>query len=327
MNALKELDGGSKQALKPRDEKGRFTTLAKIDEEIKKIDEQLGSEVLVKVGNPMMAAQPLKPVVKPKKIAILGFAGTSRNLAPFNNPEWEIWGLNALFKEIPWASNFTRWFEFHPYKDMISLAAGGGPEYIQFLKQLKIPLYTEIHYEEFPTSVPYPLEKLCEYFHIGTDEIRRMIKNEHVEMDNVKNPYFTNSISMMMALAIYEMLQENSGIEEIGLWGVDMAHSTEYHAQRPSCEFFLGICEGLRIMGKLKTWTLPKESSLLKTKYIYGYEFEHENAFKAALKARKQQLINSRNNYLNVIQTNHNAEQQFLGAIQENEHMTMNWGS
>ncbi len=294
MEALKELDGGSKQSLKK-------------SAQIHTID--------VKTGQ------------KPKKVAILGFAGTSRNLAPFNNPEWEVWGLNALFKEIPWATNFTRWFEFHPYKDILSIEAGGGPEYQKFLQQLKIPLYTEIQYDEFPTSVRYPLEKICDTFHIGTQELRRIVKNEHVEYMNIRNAYLTNSISQMIALAIYEMLYENSGIEEIGIWGVDMAHSTEYSAQRPSCEFYLGICEGLRLAGKLKTWTLPKESSLLKHKYIYGYESEAENAFKAALKARKQQLINTRNQYLQQVQTAHDAEQQFLGAMQENEHMSMNWGS
>jgi len=322
MNALKELDGGSKQALKIRDDKGKFTSLEKIDNEIKNIDSQLGESTDMKMHN-----IEVKPPQKPKKIAVMGFAGTSRNLAPFNNPEWEIWGLNALFKEIPWASNFTRWFEFHPYKDILSLEAGGGPEYEKFLKGLKIPLYTEVQYKELPTSVRYPLEKICDTFHIGTQELRSTVANEHITYTNIQNAYLTNSISMMIALAIYEMLYENSGTEEIGVWGVDMAHSTEYGFQRSSCEFYIGICEGLRLAGKIKTWTLPKQSSLLKTKYIYGYQADAENAFKVALKARKQQLVNSRNTYLQQVQTAHDAEQQFLGAMQENEHMSMNWGS
>jgi len=304
MGVINEIDGGSKRALAKKDELIPVGTIPIITSTVSQAEK-----------------------VKPKKVAILGFAGTSRNLAPFNNPEWEIWGLNALYKEITWASNITRWFEFHPRKDIASIEAGGGPEYEAFLRQLKIPFYTEIHYDEFPTSIPYPLEKICNTFHIGTDDIKSTIKNDHVEFKNVKNAYLTNSISSMLALAIYEMLYCDSGIEEIGTWGVDMAHSSEYSAQRPSVEYYLGILEGLRLTGKLKNWTLPKESSLLKSKGVYGYEVDADRAFRIGLKARAAQLNATRNAHLQKVQQNHDAEQQFLGAIQENQHMNMNWGS
>ena len=44
------------------------------------------------------------------------------------------------------------------------------------------------------------------------------------------------------------------------------SHNSEYHHQRPSCEYFLGIAEG---MG-LKVF-IPDEADLLKTRFLYGF--------------------------------------------------------
>ena len=70
-------------------------------------------------------------------------------------------------------------------------------------------------WKEVPTSMVYPLDAMLKKF----------------------GDYFTNSISWMLALAIHE------GFEEIHVYGVDMAVDTEYHHQRPSCEYFLGLAK------------------------------------------------------------------------------------
>ena len=44
-----------------------------------------------------------------KKVAIVGFADT-RNQAPYNDPTFEIWGLNDLHSHIP---RYDRWFDIH----------------------------------------------------------------------------------------------------------------------------------------------------------------------------------------------------------------------
>ncbi len=50
-----------------------------------------------------------------KKVAIVGFAPSTRDKAPYNDPDWEIWVLNEYFSILPQtgASNITRWFELH----------------------------------------------------------------------------------------------------------------------------------------------------------------------------------------------------------------------
>ena len=50
---------------------------------------------------------------KPLKICILGTAPTSSGDAPFNDPEWEIWGCSCGPMETP---RVTRWFEVHDLK-------------------------------------------------------------------------------------------------------------------------------------------------------------------------------------------------------------------
>jgi len=59
--------------------------------------------------------------------------------------------------------------------------------------------------------------------------------------------------------------------DSIGMYGVDMAQdhllAAEYSEQRPSCEYFLGIAEGLGI-----ELHIPNGSDLLASSHLYGYE-------------------------------------------------------
>jgi hypothetical protein len=114
--------------------------------------------------------------------------------------------------------------------------------------------------------VRYPLEEMITEF---DPQKRRMEWKEpfkcSAELD--WNGYFTNSISYMIALAIYEKY------EEIGIYGVDMATggfdtpNGEYAHQRPSCEYYIGIAVGRNIKV-----TVPSSADLLKTRFLYGPE-------------------------------------------------------
>ena len=278
-----------------------------------------------------------KPPFKARKVAIVGFAESSWRLAPWDDPTWEIWGLNGLHKVIKWNDRITRWFQIHPKNSVFGEGKGGGKEHVEFLKSLKIPVYMTQHYDEIPTSVAYPLKEISEWFSIGRD--------------NERHPYLSNSISEMMALLAYEIVMGIRGpVDEVGVWGVDMSHSSEYSFQKPSCEFYLGIFEGYcQIMAAFKKfgivcgimddgqfkkmqlpfpskWTLPKESQLLQSRYIYGYEDEDEEADYRRMQSRKGSLAAQRNNHLGKEQEAHDAQQQFLGAMQEIENEMKNRG-
>ena len=57
-----------------------------------------------------------------------------------------------------------------------------------------------------------------------------------------------------------------------GLW----SSNSEYQAQRPSCEFFLGVAKGRGC-----EIYLPKTSDLLKVRWMYGYEDEIQSSWDA----------------------------------------------
>ena len=73
--------------------------------------------------------------------------------------------------------------------------------------------------------------------------------------------YFTSSVSYMLALAIAR------GARWIGLYGIDMACGSEYYHQRACCEYLIGLAVGSGI-----TVDIPKDSALLKSRWLYGYD-------------------------------------------------------
>jgi hypothetical protein len=186
------------------------TELEIMDKEIEEISKELAI-----MGEPTTAeiVEAMKPNDKPfsaRKIAIVGFAETSYKLAPWGDPEWEIWGLNGLHKVITWTDNITRWFQIHPKESVFGEGLGGGADHVKFLQSLKIPVFMTQHYDEIPMSVPYPLKEICEWFSIGREKER--------------HPYLSNTISEMLALLAYEIVIGGREVDEIGVWGVDMAH-------------------------------------------------------------------------------------------------------
>lgn len=179
-----------------------------------------------------------KSTAKKTKVAIMGFSPSWR-LAPFDEVEWEIWGMNELYKRLP---RWDRWFELH--KRTVNLDDEGS-EHIWKLAALDCPVYMQKHYDDIPASLAYPLDKVTANF----------------------RPYLTSTFSFMVALAILE------GFEEIGVYGCDTADE-EWGSQRPSLEYFLGYAEGKGIKV-----TIPHESSLLRAPFIYGYQERHEQQF------------------------------------------------
>lgn len=177
------------------------------------------------------------------KIAIMGKAPSSRDCAPFDDDEWEIWTLSdlAATSQVP---RWDRHFEMHPvswFRDEPTRK----PYYEWMCSVEDKPIYL-MHGADptIPMGVAFPHEELVAKF--GSPE-----------------PYFTNSVSWMIAYAI------SCGPTDIGVYGVDMAQTPEYKAQRPSCEFFLGWARGAGI-----NVHVPKQCDLLKTRFLYGLQHD-----------------------------------------------------
>ena len=145
---------------------------------------------------------------KRDKLAIVGFASSTRAEAPLQDDSFELWGCNELGMVID--GKWDAWFNIHKFNEIAA-------ENAQWLAQQKVPVYLVDQHPDIPNSVRYPLEAMCEKF---------------------PRRYFCSGIGYMLALAI------DSGYEFIGLYGVDMALESEYQYQRPNCEYFIGLAEG-----------------------------------------------------------------------------------
>lgn len=238
------------------------------------------------------------------KVCIMGFA-PSWQLAPFGNDEFEIWALNELYLFLPNIPlERLRWFDIHsrPVIEAQTQSLHRTPvsDHLQKLQAMQCRLYMQKHYEDIPASIEYPLAEVTAMF----------VQAGH------QNAYFNNSISYMLALAIYE------GFEEIHLYGVDMAHDSEYFNQRPSVEFFCGFARGKGI-----TLYTPPECDLMQTAHIYGYEEGEAIAFEVRLRSRKEEIQQKAQNHMNAIQQNQQAYHQYMGAVQELDHTLKIWKS
>lgn len=196
-----------------------------------------------------------------KKFAIVGFAESSRHLAPFDDDEWDIAAMNQLYRHIPRADF---WYEMHRREDFLADQVP-GTDYLAWLKTCEIPIYMVDHFDDIPNSVRFPIEDAVKMF----------------------GDYFYSTISYMIALAIMQ------GYEEIGIWGVDLSHDSEYEYQKPSAEYLLGVAIGRGISVRL-----PGQSALLKGMYRYGYEPMPDNkdiqwlqVYTQRVSAKQQELL------------------------------------
>lgn len=272
------------------------------------------------------SSQELKAKFKKKnKVCIVGFAD-SRDQAPYNDDSYEIWGLNSLFENIP---RWDLWFEIHDRKIFgidtnkevgYGLTRTGQP-YFEALSELNCkgiptPVMMVEQYPDVKSSVRYPIEDIILAFDPG--KCRPELKTyKDIDYRCNWNGYFTNSVSYMLALAI------DWGYEEISIYGVDMATigGGEYAAQRPSCEFYVGVA-----VGKGIPVHIPHQADLLKTRFLYGFEDEKMDRFMAKI----SKLQKSMQERLNQATQNHDFAQkqidQYIGALECSKEIIKIWG-
>jgi hypothetical protein len=216
------------------------------------------------------------------RISIVAFT-TSRAEAPYEDkrPGHEMWSCNNAWKLPDIAEKldlFHRWFDVHPEPLL-----RGDPEQFDWLaSQTRIVSYLERQYDEIPNGLRLPIEDMIPYYGVK---------------------YYTNTISYQLALAGIMLRpalerykrwhrqtadQQQLGVEPpcpvIGVYGVDMATDSEYGAQRPSCEFFLGILMGAGFHVQIAAGSL-----LLAGSELYG--LHDDGKFRQMLLTRRGEAI------------------------------------
>ncbi len=220
-----------------------------------------------------------------KKVAIVGFA-ESWKLAPFHEPDVEIFALNELHKYIP---RWNRWWEVHDgdtlgvtkrdtgdaevQRHLDWLSKDHGPDKVIYMQ----PQFCD---GRFPNAKPMELERMVQHF----------------------GRYFTSSIGYMLAQAILD------DYGWIGLYGIDLASDVEYQQQRANAEYLVGYAKG-----QGRTVVIAPTSAICKAGHLYGFEKPlTQNPMMEAVKAHQAGLKKKHEETLAVLNT-------LDGAIQECE--------
>ena len=231
------------------------------------------------------------------KIAVLGSASSSLPKAPFQNQqsidwaqgkapnlavahaqisgEFDIWGCSPGCWAV--APRATRWFEVHRWEPG---QPWFSPEYCQFLRTFKGPVYIGARIPEIQNGVIYPIERIEEKFSsynltsslalmlaLAIDTIERI---RVARIAHRQDPGPTHLFPDGTLISAEELAKDDSD-DVIGLWGVDMAASDEYAYQRPGCQNLVleASRRGIGIF-------LPPESDLMRPMPVYGIsEWDH----------------------------------------------------
>lgn len=230
------------------------------------------------------------------KIALIGSAPSSIRCAPYNDPEWQVWGCSpGAYGVVP---RSDAWFELHRWEPQIPGKPATGqpwfsPEYVEFLTRYKGTVWMANPVPpEIANAKAVPMDELIQKY----------------------GPYFfTSSLSWMFAMAL-----ETPGVTEIALFGVDMSAHEEYGQQRPGCQYFitLAIQRGIKV-------TIPPESDLLQPAYFYGVT--ENTPMMVKMTARRNELmgrLQAAEGRLNQARD----EANFLrGALDDVDYITKTW--
>lgn len=225
------------------------------------------------------------------KIALVGSAPSSVRLAPYQDPEWHIWGCSPGVYGV--APRVNQWFELHLWEPGQTWFS---PEYCQWLAALPgrgVTLWTGAPVAALQGSSVLPADALIDEF----DPCRW---------------FCTSSLFWMMAMAI------KAGATKIGFWGVDMAAAEEYQMQRAGIHHltYLARQRGIEVGA-------PMESDLFTPRFRYGVD-EWTHSYRK-LRARRFEL-EARLRDAEAAARQHSDGANFLrGAIDDINYMHDTW--
>lgn len=238
-----------------------------------------------------------------KKIAICGFASSSRHRIPVNDPNFVIVGLNQLYRHLPRTDIH---FDVHREWRKGNVE---GTDHERWIRECGIPVYLVQHEPHLSTTLTFPIDRLMRK-HGGLDYFTSTVAHELCWAIDIIDREVTRRAGGSLDAATVGAVKALYGEYTIGIYGIDLVVGTEYDWQKACVEFWIGEASGRGI-----NVDIAPESALCKQQYRYGYQMEPETLVKlgeldqraAALEARKSKLI---------------AEIQTLdGAWQENRHV------
>lgn len=156
----------------------------------------------------------------------------------------EIWAINAMGHVI----EHDRLFVMDDLRVFVKrMEKEGTTHYTDWMKTHQKPIYTSVDYPEFPTSVPYPLDKVVNALH---------------------NPeYYNSTVAYAVALAIAEKY------DKIKLYGCDFSYENSHRSEagRGCVEFLMGIAHARGIAIQVALTSTLLDQDVPKDRKLYGY--------------------------------------------------------
>lgn len=189
-----------------------------------------------------------------RKVALIGSVKSTRELAPWADPSWDIWIHNSLPPKALAGRRVDRVFDLHPPHCFQTARKCGRMDYYGWLKSLTVPVYMQEKYPEIPASVRYPRERI------------------QAEWPLVA---FGSQTAWMIALALSE------GYTHLGLYGIHYDAEPERDEQRRNAELWVGIAYGRDVHV-----VIPQGCPIARTPTdLYGYESHTPEKYAARLKS------------------------------------------
>ena len=154
------------------------------------------------------------------KLAIVGSQELTRDNAPWDDKSFDIWTITH-HAHAEWCKRFDAVIEVHEKSFYMKECIDKG--YFEWLKNIKQPAYMIDAHADIKSAVQYPLDEIK----------KKLLSNITVGGKPIEN--FCSSADYTLALAIYQ------GYKNIDIYGIEMAHSSEYKNQQSSFTFWVGI--------------------------------------------------------------------------------------
>jgi len=219
---------------------------------------------------------------------LIGAAEDSLAVTPWND-DAEVWACSTLLRgKLP---RWDRWFEIHGFDEDGQRA--GDKDYGPWLQRSEGIVYVKDSNDQqwVPRAVIYPKDLV---------------------LDHLPAVFLTSSIAWMFALAMYLKASE------IGLYGINAAGTEEYNQQHASLCWLIGIAQerGIKI-------TIPPESDVMKTAYLYGFErsVSLNRKFRTRHREATQVVATHQRLAAEALRQQHQHE----GQVKEIEYILRNW--
>ncbi len=191
---------------------------------------------------------PLNDHPRRGKVALIGNSMLGPERPPLEDPTWDIWGCNSLWKRCLDKQNRFRadaWFELHP----LSVQT---PQELEDMHNCPVPLYV-LDIEPRPKGLTdhwrcFPID---------------LIRDQFGHRD-----YFTCTMCFQIALAI------QLGYRTLGIFGMELwqGSSRERLIELPAMLYWMGLAKGAGM-----EIVLPGYSKLASFPLLYGYHYHQED--------------------------------------------------